>query len=124
MPSRKEIIKELKEAKKRYPSDDEFWNHYFNNFRGYLPGGWRWDSWRDDDHIEKESLGSDLMNSQTPKQFFDNLEKILIKNGFDLERLKEGMDYNRLYGKRLHKSLIRVYLDLRVLGYNYYDLCQ
>ncbi len=107
MPSRNAALNEQAVYFDAHP--EAIQSEYLNNFRAWMPDGWRVKdmeaSWFDAMPVPN-SNHTELWNGQTPHQFVDSVAETIRELHIDDPQ----------------KSLIPIYLALRKKGYSHYDL--
>ena len=123
MSSMQEIVeKEIAEMKQRY--SEHWWPNYFSNFEHRLPGGfWRMVFEKSYDNLIGDDPGfmeySSLLRSQTPRLFFDTIDRLLEEEGISKETVMNLKFHNRDL-KRLYELTLPVFIKLREMGYLHY----
>lgn len=127
MTTREEVLKEIEKKKLEYlakgKTEEDFWTYHFGNFSACFSDNYMWAGYKvgvcgnKDTHDENESP---LMKSQTTKEFFDTLERLMAEEHIDLEDLRKGNRNSNLEIMLTNKKLFLVYVRLREMGYYHY----
>ena len=130
------LPQEVNLAKLDYFKQRLLWQYgssgYFNNFIFNLPGS------RLRESLEKSrvdmnqtfedtrNLHSALRQEQTFKQFFDTIDKAIEDEGLDInEVIRLNEEAEKLNdASKLHKYVFPVFIRLRAIEYNRYDLVE
>jgi RimJ/RimL family protein N-acetyltransferase len=122
---------EIAEAREKYGDNAFFW---FNNFREDLPGGSRRTTIESDypgldrKMFLTDTKSSDLKRSQTLREFWATIDRVIEELGINLQELIDARkkwsglpDDKKNYGPHLD-LMIPIYLRLLEIGYNDHDL--
>jgi len=95
---------------------------YFGNFNSVLPGGYLRtgpERYMQMILVEKPTVGSDLIKSQTHAEFHRTIESALEEEGISIEQVKR---LNIGPSRELFELVSPAYIRLRIIGYSVYDL--
>lgn len=115
------ILREVEEIRgkdrKEYGNDvdGDFLNNWFSNiypygFRTYDPSDKRYSS-------EYRSL---LRNTKTEREFITEVNKVVEECGLDFEKIGKLQKYGPY--QKINEYTLPAYIELRLRGYNHYDL--